>query len=642
MNSIKSSAFGLAALCILAGSTTAQYAERSRLVGSTGTNIGVDASGRSLKTDRLRSVHTPDDLHVGGTAQIIHQDPFLAYQFGREINFREYRNRDGVLGKGALTASSLGGLMPDETTAEATMANQVSCLGCHNIPYGNPGGNTQAAKDSGFGRQVPHYFGAGLVEMIGLQTRTKLLLQIDTDSNGWIDATEAQAAPASLTVVPAPGADPIDFGDPRLDGGATGSPSFDNVVSVWYVDASGQSVEGATQVDGVETFGYRFALSVFGWGEGLGRGALGATTRGVLMRELDTHMGMQAYDPSTNLDPDGDGVSEPTLAGAIQFPALRKSPDEGVHLHANGYSLDDPDGDEYLNEISEGDLDFGEWFMLHTPRPTFRGTPAEYADGLALMDAVGCTQCHVADWKLEAADATFDGDRRAFDYSVAWNDVTGRLEGTLTPLYTLVGQDLVPDRGEFTVAGIFTDFRHHDLGAEDHEMGFDGVMTTVFRTAPLWGVGSGFPWAHDGESLSLREMILRHGGEGDASRQSFLSMSSGDQRALLDFLASLQLFDVESTPADIDGDSIIQTDYVVQGLDTGYERFNAEWLFDTPLRIQGDVVNAFGVIVTSLSGKNLRDAYRTANEYRKDKDGDGWPDVWDPNDDVAGFKNGKK
>ena len=28
-------------------------------------------------------------------------------------------------------------------------------------------------------------------------------------------------------------------------------------------------------------------------------------------------------------------------------------------------------------------------------------------------------------------------------------------------------------------------------------------LDTIWRTPPLWGVGSGFPWGHDGASLTL-------------------------------------------------------------------------------------------------------------------------------------------
>ena len=84
--------------------------------------------------------------------------------------------------------------MPDGTTAKITANNQTSCLGCHNLPPGNPGGGTNFSKDSGRGRNAPHYYGSGIVEMLAIQAREDLLAQLDTDASGWISAAEASAA----------------------------------------------------------------------------------------------------------------------------------------------------------------------------------------------------------------------------------------------------------------------------------------------------------------------------------------------------------------------------------------------------------------------------------------------------------------
>ena len=60
---------------------SAQFAERSALVGSGSPDI--DASGRSVKNPRVRAVHTDDPSLEGGTSYLIQRDPFLAYQLGR-------------------------------------------------------------------------------------------------------------------------------------------------------------------------------------------------------------------------------------------------------------------------------------------------------------------------------------------------------------------------------------------------------------------------------------------------------------------------------------------------------------------------------------------------------------------------------
>ena len=632
-----------AVLAALAASLSAQYAERPSLAGSL--RPDVDVSGRSVKNKRVRAVHSDDDTQAGTTAWFIRRDPFLAYQLGRNLNFREFRSRDGVFdtfepGEDPLRdgVSSLGGPMPDGTTNKITALNQTSCLGCHNQPNGNPGGGANFHKDSGRGRNSPHYFGAGVTEMLALQVRAELMRQLDTDQSGWISAAEAQNAPTSMLVAPHPGAAPIDYGDARLDG--AGRPQLNNIFKVWFVDDQGRHLPGATGVGDRGAAGYNFNMIVWGWGQGPGRAALNPTNRAFLWDPFNAHGGLEAHDPSTTDDPDGDGVSQPTLNGAEQFPATHRAPDGGLNSDRRGFSRDDPDGDGYLTEISEGDLDLGEFFMLNAPRPAFAGTPAQYAQGLQLMNQMNCTSCHVANWRINAQDETFAGDRRLFDLDVRWNPVATELQGRLRRLYTVAQGRYLPNRGPARIEGIFTDFKHHDMGAGFEEIGLDGTLNRLWRTAPLWGVGSGFPWGHDGASLTLEDAILRHDGAGAASKQAYLAADDNDKALLVQFLSRLQLYDIESLPADIDDDGLIDSNFVVAGMGTGIERFNAEWLFRIPVRIQGDYVNVDGITVTSFAATNLDQAYGQDLRWRADSDNDGWPDVWDDANGTVGYRDG--
>src|SRR4029078_13158565 len=95
---------------------------------------------------------------------------------------------------------------------------------------------------------------------------------------------------------------------------------------------------------------------------------------------------------------------------------------------------------------------------------------------------------------------------------VLFNAQHQRLEGKITRLYTQQGGDYVRNFGGFAVKGIFTDFKHHEMGDGFKEVDFGGTVNTLWRTPMLWGVGSGFPWGHDGASLTIEDPILRHGG----------------------------------------------------------------------------------------------------------------------------------
>ena len=75
--------------------------------------------------------------------------------------------------------------------------------------------------------------------------------------------------------------------------------------------------------------------------------------------------------------------------------------------------------------------------------------------------------------------------------------------------------------GLFLLDNFFADFKRHDLGPAFWERNFDGTVTKDFLTEPLWGVGSTSPYGHDGRSINLREVILRHGGEARRSRNAF-------------------------------------------------------------------------------------------------------------------------
>lgn len=623
------------ALAVLTTHARAQYAERPDLVGSG--SPAVDASGRSIKSRRIRAVHAETSQLPGTSGWFIRRDPFLAYQLGRNLNYREFRERDGIFSS---LVAQLGGPMPDPTVAKITANNQVSCLGCHNLPSGNPGGGPNFAKDSGMGRNTPHYYGAGIMEMLALQVRAELLDEVDDDGNGWISAAEAQASNGDFEAR-AEGGRKLDFGDPRLSNGSSGAPSLNNILTVWFVDASGHPVPGATSVDNQTTFGYSFHVTVWGWGQGAGRGALNPTNRAFLWDPWKAHGGLEACDPSSVLDPNGDGVSVPTLAGAIQFPVTHRPPDAGSALDPLGFSTDDPDGDGHLNEISEGDLDLAEWFMLHAPRPAFAGTPALRQRGEGRMEELGCTECHVPDWRIQAENGLYEGDRRVFDLDVRWNPGKGRLEGALVNLSeVLPNGDIVPERRKFDVRGLYTDLRHHEMGPALAETGYDGVQNSLWRTPPLWGVGSGFPWGHDGACLTLREVILRHGGEAQASRDAFAAAPPRVQEELLQFLEALVLYDLETLPTDMDGDGQIEDDFTVAGVPTGIERFNPEWLFRVPVQIQGFVPNATGAPVLSCQAVNRTQAYGEDLPARVDTDGDGWPDVMDAAPALRGFRDG--
>jgi len=92
----------------------------------------------------------------------------------------------------------------------------------------------------------------------------------------------------------------------------------------------------------------------------------------------------------------------------------------------------------------------------------------------------------------------------------------------------------------------FTDLLLHDMGSGLADNLEDGDATGAeWRTSPLWGIGftsdisQGEAYLHDGRARNLEEAILWHGGEAEASKESFRNMSHADRAALISFLKSL-------------------------------------------------------------------------------------------------------
>ena len=64
-------------------------------------------------------------------------------------------------------------------------------------------------------------------------------------------------------------------------------------------------------------------------------------------------------------------------------------------------------------------------------------------------------------------------------------------------------------------------------------------------------MGSTSPYGHDGRSVNLQEVILRHGGEAQASRNRFAALPETARADLLEFLLSLVLFPPDDTASNL-------------------------------------------------------------------------------------------
>lgn len=577
-----------------------------------------DPLGLSIRERRIRVIHS-DRPDIPGTSMHLQQsDPWHAYQRGRSYFFHEWSAEDGVFAA-----------LPGQMVGAAT----TSCGMCHNLPFRTPGAGGNTVQPIGYGLNIPHLFGTGLVEMIGMQVRAEILATWDRNRNGFLDVP-GETDGGRVLIQASPGVT-VDFG--RLDDlNGDGLPDLNGVIQVELVDAHGRIVppgpKGApARLGDPRVAGYDFSVALFATSAGDHQFP---TLRVFIDGVLRTVMGVIADDPTSfqGLGPRQAGQAgrvwaEVSNAGARQ-PNLNLLPESLAAIETLQGSK--------AGTMSEGELDLLEWYLLNQPAPAQAAQDDRTRRGRVLLDRFQCTSCHTADWVLHPADPErgLAGDRRFFDLEVAPHPETGRLEGRLRPLTREVpgprGTTLqVPRREGFTVRGIYADFLHHDLGERFHEHYHRNGRTRVqklFRTAPLWGVGSTAPYGHDGRSMTLDDVIRRHGGEAQASAQAYAGAPAEDREALVAFLRTLVLYQPDVLPTDLDGDGRIVAEYRLAGRPVGPERLLPELLFRVPPVYRGWVEEPGGGRYFSYEMLNLSAAYGEELEALADRDRDGLPD----------------
>ncbi len=253
-----------------------------------------DLSGRSVKTPRIRVIHSRD--LPGSSGWLMEHDPWLAYQWGRDLGIREFGRADGAFGD----SGRLGGkILEDQATPLMSRDHVNSCVACHNVPFRDMGGGMTIQKNAGSGRNTPHAFGGGLVEMIGQEIRAQLLAQADRNKDGWVSLEEARG---EAWVAPVPG-QRLSYGHFE-DVDQNGRPDLNPILYVWYVDPAGKRIPWARNLKAPGVAGYNFEVQVFGHGQRdrIGHGALSSTLRAVSSNAWDMHSGLQAHDPTASTE----------------------------------------------------------------------------------------------------------------------------------------------------------------------------------------------------------------------------------------------------------------------------------------------------------------------------------------------------
>jgi hypothetical protein len=491
----KASAVGVVCVAVIVAWTvplTGQLIDKNKAPNNA--NEGIARPLTAPYPSQIGEGRSGDDWNT--SARVITYDPFRAIRRGRQLFQRKFTRIDGV---GPITGDGFGDINTDGSIG-AGLAD--SCAACHGRPRGAAGfgGDVATRPDS---RDAPHLFGLGLKEM--------LADEITTDLRAIRAQTLARAAQTGRVVSRTLTSKGISYGTIRALPNGT-------------VDTD--RVEGVNADLRVRPF--------FAHGDTI-------SIREFVVGALKNEMGLKM-------------AGDPDLAAARFGPAQTAS---GMVLNGLIDQIEAPpdeEGDVGTVEQRTALVDFLEFYLFSYFKPGTGEVTSEARRGLTTMQDIGCTACHVQNLQISR-------DRRVADVETVFDPQRGnfnRLYATATLRLanpSSIGQAQVakvPAMQPFLVANIFTDFKRHDLGPAFHERNYDGSVRTQFLTTPLWGVGTSAPYGHDGRSISLTEVILRHGGEAQAARNAFASLSAPQRNAVLKFLESLIVFPPDDTASNLD------------------------------------------------------------------------------------------
>jgi hypothetical protein len=422
-------------------------------------------------------------------------DPFRAIRRGRQLFQRKFTRLEG---QGPVLGDGFGNIDVDITIG-AGLAD--SCASCHGRPRGSAGfgGDVATRPDS---RDAPHLFGLGLKEM--------LADEITSDLRAIRAAAAAQAA-------------------------RTGSPVASPLASKGIAYGTIRTLpDGSVDTSGVEGVDADLRVRPFFHHGGT------ISIREFVIGALKAEMGLAM-------------ASDPDLLVAQSGPVATPA---GMRLNGLTDTIEKPpfeEGDVGTVEQRTALVDLLEFYLLNYFKPGSGEQTPSVTHGRRLFEDVGCVTCHIPDLQIQR-------DRRVADVETVFDPDHGNFNRLFATARLLLAnpssvgkQDMKnPAFQPFLVKDIYTDFKRHDLGPNFHERNYDGTMRSNFLTTPLWGVGTTAPYGHDGRSITLTDVILRHGGEAKPARDAFEALSSPNRDAVIAFLSSLIIFPPDDTASNLD------------------------------------------------------------------------------------------
>jgi CxxC motif-containing protein (DUF1111 family) len=207
----------------------------------------------------------------------------------------------------------------------------------------------------------------------------------------------------------------------------------------------------------------------------------------------------------------------------------RLQPDEVTKLCNTASEPNDTPGPDGLS-----DIDHFARFVRATKAP---GRDSKLASGAiaqkgeGLFAKIGCAACHVETLTTAPSGTKINGG--TYTIPVALGSITFHPYGDFLMHDVGTGDGILQATREHYGNKVFQMMSGY-LSKQDFESSRNKI-----RTAPLWGVRLRPRLMHDGESVTLREAILRHRGEATQVSQRFEKLKKEDQEAIIEFLKSL-------------------------------------------------------------------------------------------------------
>jgi hypothetical protein len=439
-------------------------------------------------------VNTP-----GSSIFIINRDPFRSIRRGRQLFQRKFTRLQGQGPNEQDGTADSNGTIDTNNALGAGLAD--SCAMCHGRPRGSAGtgGDVATRPDS---RDAPHLFGLGIKEMLADEITTDLRAIRDS---ALVEAAQKHRASKRRLISKG-----INFG---------------------FITANPDGSTDTSQVAGIDA---DLRVKPF-FAEGST-----ISMREFIVGALHKEVGLEA-----SADPDLIAAQ----TGRVVTPS-------GMVLDGTKDKISAPPAPDLSNgnEIDTALVDHLEFYLLNYFKPAHYVQNATTTRGRQIFAAIGCESCHVD-------NLTINQDRRVADLDTVYDSTRGifnNLFSTATPLFKVFSDSTaypvlkLPAGNPFTATDIYTDFKRHDLGPNFYERNWDGTLQKQFLTRPLWGVGSTGPYGHDGRSMTLNDVILRHGGESQRSRNAFAALDGRSSDAVITFLNSLILFPPDDTASTLD------------------------------------------------------------------------------------------